>query len=151
MSNLSRQPRPGAPRALVFYRASATLLFLMTLVQVGLGAGYIGGDYESIDMHDVNARVLIVLALLTLITAIWLRRAGGPVRAVAVAAVMLVALVAQMMLGMERVVAVHVTLGVIIFAAVTVLLMRAWTATVPPRRTATPDTADHGRPAEPVS
>lgn len=151
MSNLSQQPRPGAPRALVFYRASATLLSLMTLVQVGLGAGYIGGDYESIDMHDIIARVLIGLALLTLITAIWLRRGGGPVRAVAVSAVLLVSLVVQMVLGIVRVVAVHVTFGVIIFAAVTVLLMRAWAVSVPPKRPVPPETADSGRPAEPVS
>ncbi|MFE6161276.1 hypothetical protein ACFQ7F_20470 [Streptomyces sp. NPDC056486] len=151
MSNLSRQPGKGLPRALVCYRASATLLALTTLVQVGLGAGYIGGDYDSMDLHDINARVLISLALLTLGTGIWLRRRGGPVRAAAVSAVLLVALVVQMVLGIERVVAVHITLGVIIFAAVTVLLMRAWAVSVPPKRPTSARPVDSDRPAEPVS
>ncbi|MFI2209352.1 hypothetical protein [Streptomyces sp. NPDC020141] len=151
MNRLSQRPGPGVPRALVLHRVSATALFLTTLVQVALGAGYIGGDYESIVPHDVNARVLVGLALLTLITAVLLRRRGGPVRAVAVSAVLLVALVAQTVLGVRRVVAVHVTLGVIIFAAVTVLLMRAWTESVPPKEPTPPATAGSGRRAEPLS
>ncbi|MFF1277512.1 hypothetical protein ACFVZC_29565 [Streptomyces marokkonensis] len=133
MSDLPQETGRRTPRSMVVYRALATLLFVMTLVQVGLGAGYVDGDWESMNMHTINARVLVALALLTLLSGTWLRWQGGPVRAVIVNAVLLLAMIAQMVLGMERVVAVHVTLGVIIFAAVVVMVMRAWTADVPAR------------------
>ena len=130
MTNLSPQAR-GAHRARASHRAAATLLALTTLLQVGLAGGYISGDYESLEMHDINAGVLMIAALLTLGTAVWLRRAGGPVRPVATSVALLVALVLQMFLGMERIVAVHVTLGVLIACAVTVLVMRAWMMPLP--------------------
>ncbi|MFI2437048.1 hypothetical protein [Streptomyces sp. NPDC018693] len=147
MTNLSPQAR-GAHRARASHRAAATLLALTMLLQIGLAGGYIGGDYDSMEMHDINARVMVVAALLTLATAIWLRRAGGPVRPVATSVAMLVALVLQMVLGMERIVAVHVTLGVLIACAVTVLVMRAWTMPLP---TGARRASEAGREAETVS
>jgi len=99
-------------------------------------------------MHDINAGVLMIAALLTLGTAVWLRRAGGPVRPVATSVALLVALVLQMFLGMERIVAVHVTLGVLIACAVTVLVMRAWMMSLP---TGPRTVTEAGREPETVS
>ncbi|MFF3905074.1 hypothetical protein ACFYZJ_03540 [Streptomyces sp. NPDC001848] len=144
----NESPRPRGARARALHRGAATLLALTMLLQVGFGAGYISGDYDSMDMHRLNARVMVVVGLLTFISALWLRRVGGPVRAVATSAAMVVALVLQMVLGVERVVAVHVTLGVLIASAVTLLVMRAWTMPVP---TGARRPAVTGRASEPVS
>jgi hypothetical protein len=162
VTNLSAQPRAGARRAQTFFRAAATLLGLTALVQVGFAAGYIGGDYDALKMHDVNARAVMSLALITAGTAVWFRRTGGPAWPVPVSVVLVLALASELILGIAHVVALHIALGVIVVSAIAVLVSRAWidSGTLATSRagSADSDPAEPSRsssspesPAEPVS
>ncbi|MFG2652118.1 hypothetical protein [Streptomyces sp. NPDC048436] len=142
-------PRGGARRARTFFRAAATLLGLTALVQVGFAAGYIGGDYDALKMHDVNARAVISLALITAGTAVWFRRAGGPMWPVPVSVVLVLALAGELILGIAHAVAPHIALGVIVVSAIAVLVSRAWIDSGAPvtsrAGSASPDPAEPSR------
>ncbi|MFG3259904.1 hypothetical protein [Streptomyces sp. NPDC048172] len=116
----------GARRAFAFFRGAATLLALAVLAQVGLAAGYLGGDYDSLERHGANAGIVVALALLTSVTTVLVRRTGGPLWPVPLSLVLVLALFGEMMLGMARVVAVHVALGTVLVSAVAVLVTWAW-------------------------
>ena len=127
MTTVSPRAADGPRRALALFRWAATLLAVMALAQAGLAAGYLGGEYEALDTHARNARVVVGLALVTALTALWARRKGGPLWPVPAALVLLLALVGELALGTARAVAPHIAFGVLVISGVAVLVAGAWT------------------------
>jgi hypothetical protein len=133
---------PSGPRAtLQVLRVVAVVHTLAMLVQPVLAGRYLSGDVHAIDLHRINAGVVTAFDLLQLICAIVFTWAGRgrswPVWASLATAI---AVEVQVGVGFERILAVHIPLGVSIIATqllVTVWLFRpgAATARVPrPRR-----------------
>ncbi|MGP3925220.1 hypothetical protein [Streptomyces sp. 8N616] len=118
------------------------------LVQVGLAGGYLGGDYDALAMHQINAFVLAGLALITMIIAIWFRRTGGPKWQVPVSIVLFIAVPVQATIGTNRIVPAHIALGVLIVSTIAVLVTLAWIA---PGAPAQIESAESERNAELVS
>ncbi|MFE4368965.1 hypothetical protein ACFRMN_12110 [Streptomyces sp. NPDC056835] len=101
-------------------------------------------------MHGILGRVIVVVALLMAVAAFLVRRSGGPKSVLPASVVVLLALIAQMVLGLNRSVAGHVVLGVILVSAVAVLSQRAMTTPLPPGTRSAPAHDETAR-TEPVA
>jgi hypothetical protein len=117
---------PSGPRAtLQVLRVVAVLHTLAMLVQPVLAGRYLSGDVHAIDLHRINAAVVTAFDLLQLICAIvytWAGRGRSwPIYASLATAV---AVEVQVGVGFERVLAVHIPLGMSIIA--TQLLVTVW-------------------------
>lgn len=102
--------------ALVVLKAGAALTALLALAQPFLAGGFLQGYYPLLKAHEVAAMVLATAALIALVGGIlvW-RPGGGPADPARRYAVLVVAIVVQMMLGYSRVLLLHIPLGVGIF------------------------------------
>ncbi|CAL9375483.1 hypothetical protein SUDANB145_00958 [Streptomyces sp. enrichment culture] len=125
-------------KSLISLRVSAILQSLLMLAQVALAGGFLGGHFDMLRMHGLLGRAIVVVAVLMAVAAFLVRRAGGPRSVLPASVVVLLALIGQMMLGLNRSVAAHVLLGVILVSAVAVLSQRAMTTPLPPAGTARP-------------
>ncbi|MFB7513189.1 hypothetical protein [Streptomyces sp. NPDC056144] len=129
--------------SLLSLRVTAILLAALMLFQAALAGGFLGGHYDMLALHGTSARVLTVTALLTAIAAYFVRRAGGPKAPLTFAAVLVVAFVGQIALGLGRVVSFHVLFGAVLTAGVALLTHRALTTPLPARSQA-PDVTTGG-------
>jgi hypothetical protein len=124
----------------------AVLHSLAFLIQPVFAGGYLMGDVDSLTLHDVNAFIITGLDVAQLVCAIvyfW----GGRGRAWPIWASLAVALAVEVQVGMgyERLLVVHLPLGVSLTVAqilITVWLFRAGAASARPRR------ARRGRPSD---
>lgn len=132
-------PPDRGPRAsLQVLRVAAVLHSLAFLVQPVLAGGYLMGDVDSLAQHRFNAGVITGLDVLQLICAIvyfW----GGRGRAWPIWASLGIALAVEVQVGMgfERVLVVHLPLGVALTVAqilITMWLFRAAAAVARPPR-----------------
>lgn len=121
--------------SLLSLRITAAFQSVLMLVQVALAGGFLGGHFDMLAIHGTLGRVIVVVALLMAVAAFFVRRSGGPKSVLPASVVVLLALVGQMMLGLNRSVASHVLLGVILVSAVAVLSQRAMTTPLPARTT----------------
>ncbi|MEU5217387.1 hypothetical protein AB0G79_14465 [Streptomyces sp. NPDC020807] len=140
--------------SLLTLRVTAVLLAVLVLLQAALAGGFLGGHYDMLALHGTSARVLTVTALLTAVAAYFVRRAGGPKAPLPLAAVLVVAFVGEIALGIGRAVALHVLFGSVLTACVALLTHRALTTPLPaaspalePASTATPATGGGDIPA----
>lgn len=112
---------------------NAALLWLAILVQAALAGSFLNGTSDALARHEANAAVIGFGALGQLVLAT-LAAIAGRARWPAVAtAAMFLAVGHQISLGYERDLAVHVPLGVALFAAQTAtVLLLVWRRNPPP-------------------
>jgi hypothetical protein len=145
-------PFDRGPRAsLQVLRVVAVLHSLAFLGQPVFAGGYLMGDVDSLALHDINAFVITGLDLAQLICAIvyfW----GGRGRAWPIWASLAVALAVEVQVGMgyERLLVVHLPLGVSLTVGqilITIWLFGAGAASARPRRSrrSLPSPADGAR------
>jgi len=138
-------PGRGPRVSLRVLRVVAVLHSLAFLAQPVFAGGYLMGDVDSLTLHDINAFVITGLDVVQLVSAIvyfW----GGRGRAWPIWASLAVALAVEVQVGMgyERLLVVHLPLGVALTVAqilTTVWLFRAAAALPRPRKSH----ADGGR------
>lgn len=111
---------------LTFLRVVAAVCFLQTLMQGLLAGMLMNGDVDSIDPHGVNAVVFEAMVLLQLVAAIllWRRNRWLKWPLSAGIGILLITFI-QVFLGMEGSIAAHVTIGVLMCAMETALLLRS--------------------------
>jgi hypothetical protein len=131
-------PDQGPRASLQVLRIVAVLHSLAFLAQPVFAGGYLMGDVDSLRIHRINAGVVTGLDLAQLISAIvylW----GGRGRAWPIWAGLAVALAVEIQVGMgfERVLVVHLPLGVALTVGqilITLRLLGAGAAVARPRR-----------------
>jgi hypothetical protein len=131
-------PDRGPRISLQALRVVTVLHSLAFLAQPVFAGGYLMGDVDSLTLHDVNAFVIGGLDVVQLVCAIvffW----GGRGRAWPIWASLAIALAVEVQVGMgyERLLVVHLPLGVSLTVAqilVTVWLFRASAAVARPRK-----------------
>ncbi|NRQ40816.1 hypothetical protein HII36_54780 [Nonomuraea sp. NN258] len=111
----------------MFLRVAVALQAATLLVQA-ITAGLLLSSPSGRMLHSVAAIAVVVAGLLHLVAAIlvW-RPGGGSARGIAPAVGLLVVTVVQMALGMAHMKALHVPLGVVMFAGSVLQLSRLWT------------------------
>lgn len=112
MSNRTTPPR----WPVVSLRVTAALVALLAAAQPVLAGGFLQGFYPLLNAHMLAAMVLATVALLAAIAGVLVWRVSGGPNAFAIQyAVMVVACAAQISLGFDRVLILHIPLGVGIF------------------------------------
>ncbi|WP_329082000.1 hypothetical protein [Streptosporangium sp. NBC_01469] len=107
-------------------RVTATLHLVTVLGQAVIGGMFVTGKVDLLAHHNLNATVTTVLVGLQLIAAITLWRPGrGPLWPLWVSALQVVLVNAQVALGLERLVAMHIPLAMVIFGMA--VSMTTWT------------------------
>ncbi|MBF9070092.1 hypothetical protein [Streptacidiphilus fuscans] len=112
MSNRTTPPR----WPVVSLRVTAVLVALLAVAQPVLAGGFLQGFYPLLNAHMIAAMILATAALLAAIAGllVW-RLSGGPNSFAIHYAIMVVACAAQISLGFDRVLILHIPLGVGIF------------------------------------
>ncbi|WP_037604559.1 hypothetical protein [Streptacidiphilus rugosus] len=131
---------PVPPRwPLLVLRVCAALVALLAAGQPFLAGGFLQGYYPLLDAHMMAAMILATVVLLAVLAGLlaW-RLAGGPARFAVTYGVLLVSCAAQISLGFERALLLHIPLGVGIFVmaekfAVDVFTFRPGAATAVPK------------------
>ena len=114
-------PRGSPPRLLVALRAEATVLMSLAIGQAGLASGFLGGSSGLKPVHGVNAVIISVVTVGTLLTAIAYQRAGGPRWPVLAAAILVLVEVLQITLARLGVTGLHIFVGVLFVVMATLL------------------------------
>ncbi|NUS12298.1 MAG: hypothetical protein HOY69_13010 [Streptomyces sp.] len=124
--------RPWQARFLTLFRVSALLFALGVLVQAVLAGEFVTGNVELLKIHNVNAQVLSIVVLAETVAAfgLWRTRLTSVRPALATLA-LLILTGAQMSLGHDRVLLVHIPLGVTVFGFATALAV--WSLMFPAR------------------
>lgn len=117
--------RPRWP--VMLFRATATVYALAAVAQPFLAGLFLSGSFSALKAHEVTGQAVGGLGILTLICAILLWRVGGgSVAAVRISGGLLVGVVLQIILGYDRLLALHVPLGVAMVAGIGRLAFFAW-------------------------
>jgi hypothetical protein len=117
--------RPRWP--VVLFRATATAYALAAAAQPLLAGLLLSGSFSALKAHEVTGQAVGGLGILTLICAILLWQVGGgSVAAVRISGGLLVGVVLQIILGYDRLLALHVPLGVAMVAGIGRLALFAW-------------------------
>jgi hypothetical protein len=99
----------------------------MLFNQAILAGQFMSGTFEALEFHAFGATVSEVLVALAIVPAGWARfRRRYPLWPAIVTALLLVAINVQEFVGEERILTVHVPLGVSIIVAVIGLTVWAW-------------------------
>lgn len=132
---MSSPPAAPAPRwPLILLRTSATLLALLSLLQVMLAGSFLNGTYDALKEHEATAMALATLVLVQLVVAVAVRWPGrGPLRPLWTTALLAVAVAGQIAAGYAPALGVHVTLGVLLVSGVLFGLVGAWRLPLPAR------------------
>ncbi|MEV5410984.1 hypothetical protein AB0K60_19335 [Thermopolyspora sp. NPDC052614] len=114
-------------RIVLSLRVLTAATLLDVLAQAALAGLFVTGDVDMLSWHHDNATLLITLVELQALVAapLWFRRVGP--RTPVVANLLLVALaLTQFSLGEDRVLTVHLPLGMTIFGLSALLTVWAW-------------------------
>jgi hypothetical protein len=117
------------------FRWFVTAAAVFAFAQAALAGAYLGGHYDALGLHGVNAMIALVAAFgATVLGVLVWKPGGGAWWPAAVSAGVFLAENAQTGLGYARLTAVHIPLGVAIIAGLLVLTLRAWrpAAAAPP-------------------
>ena len=127
-------------------RGTTAALGLLGVAQAFLAGSFLGGHYDALAVHLTVAMVMVGVAVVQAVGVVALRRAGGSRSVLLVGLAFPVILGGLSALGMTRVVALHVPLGVL--SVVGLLRLAAWVWRTPlPARVSMADTV---RPERPV-
>lgn len=120
----TRAPQGGPSTTLWLLRSLLTLHALAAIAQPILAGRYLSGDFDALLVHGGNAGLVMLMAMGAFAAAVlyWLagRGVGWPA---ALLAVLFVAEIAQTAVGAQRVLAVHIPLGVGIVAGAVAVAM----------------------------
>lgn len=110
------------------FRALISVHALDAFAQAVLAGGFLNGSYDMLGLHRDNAIMgVVVLGYLQIVVAaLYWRPAGGTLWPALASVGIAAAESLQIVLGFNRVVGLHVPLGVAIIAAMTVLTAWAW-------------------------
>jgi hypothetical protein len=134
----------------VLFRGTTASLGILSVAQATLAGSFLSGHYDVLMMHLMTAMVMVAVAVVQAVIAVFLRRAGAPRSVLLVALLFPLLLAGQAGLGMGRVLALHVPLGVLL--VVGLLRLAAWAWRTPlPARAQTVSAAQDGRPVEALS
>ena len=121
-----RSTRSGRWAAWAF-RILITAAAVMLFNQAILAGQFMSGTFEALEFHALGATVSEVVVALAIVPAGWARfRRRYPLWPAVVTALLFVAINVQQFVGEERILTVHVPLGVSIIVAVIGLTVWAW-------------------------
>ncbi|WP_214102837.1 hypothetical protein [Acrocarpospora catenulata] len=128
---LAQADRTRAPGWIVWPLRSAAVLHLLgVLAQAALAGLFVTGDVDMLAWHRTNAGLTHGMLYLQLVASILLwRPARGPAWPALAAAALVAAETFQVMVGQDRVLAVHFPLGMAVFGATAVLTLLVWRVT----------------------
>jgi hypothetical protein len=107
-------------RLLTMLQSILILNVLAMLLQALFAGRMLGGDDQSANLHEITAKVLVLLTVSQILVAISLRRRRGCPTWVPIASgILVVAEVVEFALGHFHSVALHVPLGLAIFGGAT--------------------------------
>ena len=109
---------------LIVLRSVATILLSAVIAQAGWASALLGGEGDYLRQHQVGAWMTLVVAIVTAVTYLALRRSAGPVN-IGLAIASAVAITVQFTLGELGVRAWHIFLGILIVGLTTSLT--SWT------------------------
>jgi hypothetical protein len=116
----------GRPARIAF-RASTTGLAVLGLAQASIAGSFLNGHYDMLQVHLTAAVIMVGVAVVQAVVGVLLARAGQAPGWVVRASVGLpVALAGQGVLGMYRVIGLHVPLGVLVVASSLALAVWSW-------------------------
>jgi len=140
-------PRPPAGhRIRIIFRATATGLAVVALAQTFIAGSFLNGHYPMLRAHLTAAMVMVGLAVVQAVVGVLLARTGQAPRWITRASIALpVAVAGQGVLGMNRVLGLHVPLGVLVVASSVVLAVWSWRPR-PSTRTTVDQPAEATRP-----
>jgi hypothetical protein len=108
-------------------RAVSSVHAALVLIQAAFAGRFLAGDAAGLRLHERNAELILVVALVQLVVALLAWRPGrGPGWPAGASLALLVAEVTQMGFGYEGRLAVHVPLGVVIFGLAVTLALASW-------------------------
>ncbi len=133
-------PTPNAPGWAVWtLRTTAMLVALSVLAQALLAGLFVTGDVGMLELHGINAGVVLALVFLQLVAAILLWRPGrGAVWPIWGSGAVFVLAEAQAAFGYARTIEAHIPLGMALFGASTGMLVGVLSPRLRYRRTSTP-------------
>lgn len=110
------------------FRILTTVLAVDAYLQAVLAGRFLSGDFGMLLGHRMNATlgVAILSFLLVVVSIVAWRTKQVPGRAVAYSTALSGAIVLQIIMGFDRVLGVHIPLGVAIIALSTVMAVWAW-------------------------
>ena len=116
-------------RSLKLFRWIVTVHCALILVQAGLAGRYLSGGFDAITVHSATAGSVMLVAVVQVVAAGWLWRAGrGPGWPLGASLLVWFADVMQIGAGFSRNLGLHVPLGVALFGATAALAGWAWSA-----------------------
>jgi hypothetical protein len=119
-------------------RGTTAVLAVLVVLQPILAGGFLSGHYDLLRMHRITGFTMFAVALVQAVVVVFLVRRGGP-RSLLSPGLMLPALVAaQAMLGIFRILALHIPLGVMMVIGITQMARNVWRA---PATAEVPDVA----------
>jgi hypothetical protein len=119
--------RPQRRWARWVFRIVVTLAALFAFAQAPLAGAFLAGHYDMLSLHKNNSTIVDILTVVMTVAAVLVWRPGrGPGWLPLVSVVVLAAVVVQTVLGYQRSLTVHVSLGVLVIAAMIMLLVWAW-------------------------
>jgi hypothetical protein len=122
---LGAASRPAWPLGL--FRGVATLYAVATVAQPFLAGLFLSGSFSALKAHEVTGQAVGGLGIVTLLCAVLLwRLRGTSTMAVRMSAGLLVADILQIILGYDRILALHIPLGVALVMGVGRLAIYAW-------------------------
>lgn len=110
------------------FRTVISVHALSAFAQAVLAGGFLNGNYDMLGLHGgISATGVEILGYLQVVVAVLYWRPAGGVLWPALASVAIAAAEnVQITLGFDRTIGLHVPLGVVIIAAMTVLATWAW-------------------------
>ncbi|WP_156993468.1 hypothetical protein [Pseudonocardia acaciae] len=125
--NQARSTRSQVARAALWaLRVGVAVLLITVLGQGLLASRYIGGDFTALKQHSQNAAFVAYAAAAVLLAALVHWIAGGRLWPVPVSVALLGGTVLQFRSGFERIVPLHVALGIALVAATSAMVVAAW-------------------------
>jgi hypothetical protein len=110
----------------LLFGIAVTVEAVLAFVQPVLAGSLLAGHYDMLAAHRYGAFATIAVAVLMTVFAVLVRRSGGP-RWLALLCVVIVLFEGgQISLGYQRILAVHVPLGVVLATGLVLLLIWAW-------------------------
>ena len=127
----SKAPDPqstgSAPWTAWAYRVPITVTAVVLFNQAILAGQFMAGTFESLSFHRIGASVADVVVLLAIVGAVLARRRGHyPRWPIGVTVLLLLVLQVQEFAGEERLLALHIPLGVFLIMSVSWLTIWAW-------------------------
>jgi hypothetical protein len=134
----------------LLFRGTTACLGILGVAQAVFAGSFLSGHYDVLRVHLVTAMVMVAVAVVQAVIAVFLRRAGGPRSVLLVGLLFPVLVAGQGGLGMGRVLGLHVPLGVLFVVGLLRLAAWAWRTPLPARAQPV-DTARDSRPVGAMS